>query len=191
MVERLNLNGRIMVDPQNFRRTNPNYTVSSIKNEDPDLLSEPDSEGEQSCWSSDSEGADSATDQVPKTRRKVVRQNDKKKSLAIVEVDVEDQGNEIRNSGDDEFDDADFTEEDYLIASPVVLGFSFAHKRWVEFDVAGIREIKFNENAFESLVLPDEQKQVVRALVESRSSDDSPTIADVIQGTSALCTCAL
>src|SRR5690606_26049330 len=35
----------------------------------------------------------------------------------------------------------EFTDEEYLIASPVVLGFAFAEKLWLEFTVSGIKDI--------------------------------------------------
>ena len=196
---KLNVDGRVMVDPRNFRRINPNYTVSSIKMEDPDLLSdsesEMDSDEEISLQESagGSVGGESGNNQfhqfeikkedLPKIRKKVVRSQRDKHSTMIVPVVVEEKGNEPMKAEDGAFDDERFTAEDYLIASPVVLGFSFSHKMWVEFDVAGLGDIKFAEEAFNSLVLPDDQKQVVRALVESHSSKDGKNIDDFIQGT--------
>lgn len=47
-----------------------------------------------------------------------------------------------------------------------------------------IAEIKFNPDAFESLVLPEAQKTIVRALVESHtgSNGSKVTFDDVIKG---------
>ena len=75
-----------------------------------------------------------------------------------------------------------FTDEEYLIASPLVLGFSFGEKQWLEFDVAKVKEIKWNENAWDSLVLKPDTKDLIRALVESRKYNAANTIDDVIQG---------
>lgn len=75
-----------------------------------------------------------------------------------------------------------FTDDDYLLASPVVLGFSFSEKEWLEFSVSRISEIKWNEDAWGSLVLPPETKDLIQALVKSRKNNLAQTIDDVIQG---------
>ena len=188
-IVKLNVDGRVMVDPENFRRINPNYTTSALKAEDPDILPESEPEEESSDGDSSDED-DDACDQcskgnkeAAKKRKKVVRHPNDKENV-IVEVDPEPKGNEVMKLEVDDFDEEKFTDEDYLLASPVVLGFSFQHKQWVELDVAGLRDIEFSEGAFESLVLPDDQKEVVRALVESHIRKDGKNITDVIQGMS-------
>jgi hypothetical protein len=55
-----------------------------------------------------------------------------------------------------------FTDEEYLIASPVVLGFAFAEKLWLEFTVSGVKDITWNEGAYDSLVLEDNTKAIVK-----------------------------
>ncbi|VUC22405.1 unnamed protein product [Clonostachys rosea] len=75
-----------------------------------------------------------------------------------------------------------FTDEEYLIASPLVLGFSFAEKQWLEFSVADIRDIQWSDQAWESLVLDPETKDLIRALVESRKFNAATKIDDVVQG---------
>lgn len=75
-----------------------------------------------------------------------------------------------------------FTDEEYLIASPLVLGFSFADKQWLEFNVARVKDIKWNDNAWDSLVLKPDTKDLIKALVESRKYNAATTIDDVIQG---------
>ncbi|KAA8900259.1 hypothetical protein FN846DRAFT_959205 [Sphaerosporella brunnea] len=77
----------------------------------------------------------------------------------------------------------ELTDEDYLIASPVVLGWAFNEKLWLEFPVQTVEDIAWNDKAFESLVLPDDQKAIVRALVESHTaSSGSNTIDDIVAG---------
>ena len=76
----------------------------------------------------------------------------------------------------------EFTDEEYLIASPVVLGFAFAEKLWLEFTVSGVGEISWNELAYESLVLEPKTKDIVKALVESHKYHAAESIDDVIQG---------
>ena len=193
-VVKVNVDGRVMVDPANFRRINPNYCVSTVKAEDPDLLPEDDS-----CCSSEDEEEDIDTDEesdnnqfdqfqmrekdIQKVRKKLVKDSDDDDELYVVEVLEEPKGNEIEAlGGENEVDPAKFSDEEYLTASPVVLGFSFGHKMWMEFDIAGLKEIQWDEGAFDSLVIPHDQKDVVRALVESHSYSASKNIDDVIQG---------
>ncbi|KND91654.1 ATPase family AAA domain-containing protein 3B [Tolypocladium ophioglossoides CBS 100239] len=76
----------------------------------------------------------------------------------------------------------DLSEEDYLIASPVVFGFAFSEKQWLEFSVSGVKDIKWNVKAWESLVLEPETKDLIQALVQSRKYHAAQTIDDVIQG---------
>ena len=181
-----------MVDPANFRRINPNYSVSTIKAEDPDLL--PDENCDSHSEKEEGQHTDDETDEnqfdqfavkkkdIRKTRKKLLKDSDDDE-LYIVEVDAEEKGNEIKNvDNENVIAEDEFTDEDYLIASPVVLGFSFGHKMWMEFDMAGLNEIQWNEGAFDSLVIPEDQKQVVKALVESHSYSASTNIDDVIQG---------
>lgn len=75
-----------------------------------------------------------------------------------------------------------FTDEEYLIASPVVLGFAFAEKLWLEFTVRGIKDITWNDGAYDSLVLEENTKAIVKALVNSYKYHPAKNIDDVIQG---------
>lgn len=197
---KVNINGRVMVDPAIHRRINPNYPISTVKPKDPDLFdsfcgSDSDDESGCGCDDSDSEGNE---DDKPMTRMKLVK--DKKGHYTLVTVEVDENGDEIRKENiakldneletsssteDTETEEADafkFTEEDLLIASPVVLGFAFSEKLWLELTVSGISDIDWNQSAFDSLVLPGNQKSIVRALVESHTFHAAENIDDVIQG---------
>lgn len=70
----------------------------------------------------------------------------------------------------------------HLLASPLALGFAFPDKLWLEFTVSSIHPIAFNSAAFDSLIIPPDQKRVVKALVESHSRTAPKNIDDVIQG---------
>ncbi|KAK9791916.1 hypothetical protein SCARD494_07323 [Seiridium cardinale] len=83
---------------------------------------------------------------------------------------------------DDKPSSREFAEEEYLIASPVVLGFAFAEKLWLELSVSGVSEISWNESAYDSLVLEPKTKDIVKALVESHKYHAAESIDDVIQG---------
>ena len=194
-VIKVNINGRVMVDPAIHRRINPNYPISTVKPKDPDIIDESEDEDDESCGCCDSSEEENQRppDQLadadePRTKMKLVV--DDNEHTHIVEVEVDENGNEIQKENIDQLpcqdpnasSEREFTEEELLIASPVVLGFAFSEKLWLEFTVSGINDIDWNEGAFNSLVLPDNQKSIVKALVESHTFQASRNIDDVIQG---------
>jgi hypothetical protein len=63
------------------------------------------------------------------------------------------------------------TNEDFLICTSTIPGFCFTTKRWCIFQVALINEIEFNLQAFEALLLPQHQKDMIHSLVRVHSSD--------------------
>ncbi|KAL5356784.1 hypothetical protein BJX96DRAFT_187457 [Aspergillus floccosus] len=189
-VIKVNINGRVMIDPAIHRRINPNYPISTVRPKDPDFLDasdDDDSDGGCCCAASDSDSDGYShhrrDSDAPRIRYKLVR--DKEGKPHVVEVELDENGNEIQKEDMEEVEDPsqrDFTEEELLIASPVVLGFAFSEKLWLEFSISGISEIEWNEDAFDSLVLPENQKSIVKALVESHTFCAAQNIDDVIQG---------
>ncbi|KAJ6094527.1 hypothetical protein N7467_002040 [Penicillium canescens] len=195
-VIKVNINGRVMIDPAIHRRINPNYPISTVRPKDPDLIDpseagfsggeDDDSEG-CCCGGSESDSEHGGASDTPKTVYKVVE--DEEGCTRVVEVEVDENGNEIQREKMDRLDgDAadpkprEFTEEELLVASPVVLGFAFSEKLWLEFTISGISEIEWDKEAFGSLVLPTNQKSIVKALVESHTFHAAENIDDVIQG---------
>ena len=200
-----------MLDPATFRRIKPNYQFSSIKPPDPDLLSNSESEHSTSSRLGSEEDSDGETDSEPDPfteptrkqakrikadlkkhfKKKLYRDEDESEQIRVIEVYVPDPAGDgpktlealdnARGEGEDAAKPS-FTDEDYLTASPVTLGFSFGEKLWLEFSVAGISDIRWNEDAFDSLIIPDDQKTVVRALVESHAWEAKCNIDDVIRG---------
>lgn len=199
MVLKHNINGRVMIDPAIFRRINPNYPISVIKPKDQDDLydfgscgcSDDDSDDENRPYEGPQNYGEDG-DERQRYRFKVIY--DEKSEPHLVQVPVDDDGNEIKTenleklpeNGEDANDEnktrQEFTEEELLIASPVVLGFAFSEKRWMEFSLSAVRDIEWNEGAFESLVLPENQKSIVKALVSSHKFHAAQTIDDVVQG---------
>ena len=200
-VAKININGRVMVDPGTFRRVNPNYPISVIKPKEGDdlidLFSGSEEEEECSCCEDedeDTKGAYGSTQQglqnedgsdyVPKYKYKRTELDSGGAVYLAVEVDSD--GEPIRAPQRvDQLDDRStkrFTEEELLLTSPVVLGFAFSEKLWLEFSLSGIKPITYNASAFDSLVLPPNQKDIVRALVESHKFNAAKTIDDVVQG---------
>ncbi|KAJ9634733.1 hypothetical protein H2204_006182 [Knufia peltigerae] len=60
------------------------------------------------------------------------------------------------------------TTQELLLTVPYVKGYAIKNKKWLWFYVDQIEPIRFADNAFSSLVLPSEQKSLIRAFVESQ-----------------------
>lgn len=194
-IVKVNINGRVMVDPAIHRRINPNYPISTVKAADPDILDDSDDESERSSCcesSSDEEGTgQKAGDQFGETDQPIMKWKlvkDEDDHYQVVQIELDGDGNVTQKEdinelpGQYETKEREFTEEEFLIASPVVLGFAFSEKLWLELTVSGINHIEWNEGAYDSLVLPDHQKSIVKALVQSHTFEGSRNIDDVIQG---------
>ena len=193
-VLKININGRVMIDPAIHRRINPNYAISTVKpKEDQDIYVPSDEEDEESCQcgsSSDEGGGDdntpSSSEESRQTRKRFKVVRDEEGQHHLIEIETDEQGDDIvqtdnlaalHGSAGDSFSD-----EELLIASPVVLGFAFSEKLWLEFTVSGISDVIWNSGAFDSLVLPDNQKSIVKALVSSHAFHPSRSIDDIISG---------
>lgn len=187
---------RVMVDPAIFRRINPNYYISPVKaQEEPIMLGSryPGEDDDEPC---SSESSDDGQAHIIKGRRA--------RRIAQALLGATSNGNEGQMSFDaeprsaelgindssgakDTQNDVDgtsptFSDDEYLTASPVVLGFAFSEKQWLEFTVDNIKEIIWNDTAWDSLVSEPETKDLVQALVKSRKFNAANTIDDVIKG---------
>ena len=194
-VLKININGRIMVDPAIHRRINPNYQISTVKPKEESEYPDPD-ESENSCGCEDSSDEDedgdqntpSSSEESRKQRKKfrVVRDENGQHHLVDIEsgdeVEGEDEVEKEKLDGRKDEIEETFSDEELLIASPVVLGFAFSEKLWLEFTVSGVSDIVWNEGAFDSLVLPENQKSIVKALVSSHAFHPSRSIDDIISG---------
>ncbi|KAI0672100.1 P-loop containing nucleoside triphosphate hydrolase protein [Trametes maxima] len=72
------------------------------------------------------------------------------------------------------------TDEELLIASPILYGFGLSDKIWLEFNVESITPISWNPEAFEGLVLPSDRKNLLRSLVEAHNA--GATFDDFVRG---------
>jgi hypothetical protein len=185
---KVNVNGRVMIDPAIHRRINPNYPISLVRPKEQDALTEDEESDEDACCVM---GCDSEVDgdqernledseEKVKYVTKVFKDNKGRLSLVRMTQDEAEDMNKEKLSKVETQDDAatggssdegkqenskkapEWTDEEYLIASPVVLGFSFGEKLWLEFTVSGVQEILWNEHAYESLVLEKKTKETVK-----------------------------
>ncbi|KAH7410601.1 P-loop containing nucleoside triphosphate hydrolase protein [Cadophora sp. MPI-SDFR-AT-0126] len=73
--------------------------------------------------------------------------------------------------------ETNISEEDLLICGFTLIAWHFVRKTWECYPVAGLELVKYNEDAFQSLVLPCEMKRTLASLVglqnkQSRHFDD-------------------
>ncbi|KAI1143267.1 P-loop containing nucleoside triphosphate hydrolase protein [Hypoxylon sp. FL0543] len=57
---------------------------------------------------------------------------------------------------------------------PFTLGYSLGRKQWCRFFVDYIRDVEWNPNAWDSLVLPEKEKHLLRALISSHAYRKKP-----------------
>lgn len=79
------------------------------------------------------------------------------------------------------------TDDQALLGSPLVRGYSFTEKKFLDFFVDKISPIEWNTSCFEQLVLPSQQKELVQALVSEhtqRVTGDSSAshFDDIVKG---------
>ena len=194
-VIKVNINGRIMVDPSIHRRINPNYPISLVRPKDHDLLSDDEGSDDESGGCCGCSSEDEVDDDGEKIKFVTKVFQDGKGNMQFVRMP---KSNEEEDGGKEQLDKVaakgedtpqedgeetgttttpeanktkpvpEFSDEEYLIASPVILGFAFAEKLWLEFTVSGVKEIQWNETAYESLVLEPKTKDIVKV---SRTAD--------------------
>lgn len=193
-VLKININGRVIIDPATFRRVNPNYPISLIKPKEADDLFSDSDDDDCSCCDDDSDkedafGGDEKLDNddfgggdKDKPRFKYKWTEDAQGEPQFVAVEVDESGEPIRSQELERVEKRTYTQEQLLLTSPVVLGFAFSEKLWLEFSLSGVNDIAWNDDAYGSLVLPDDKKTTVRALVESHKYHPAKAIDDVIQG---------
>ncbi|KAK4163374.1 hypothetical protein QBC43DRAFT_345274 [Cladorrhinum sp. PSN259] len=197
---KVNINGRIMVDPSIHRRINPNYPISLVRPKDHDIISDDEDSEEESGYGCGQDSDDDCggaggikfvtklyKDAKGKTASiRVAKPCDEdvsKEKFDKVRPEEDEKAEKEEDTGEgDDKKIPEFSDEEYLIASPVVLGFAFPEKLWLEFTVSGVNEIQWNDTAYESLVQETKTKDIVKALVESHKYHAAESIDDVIQG---------
>jgi hypothetical protein len=81
----------------------------------------------------------------------------------------------------DEVEDDSFSEDEMLLFFPGLYGFSLTSKCWCVFFVWNIKDLEYSNTAFESLVIPQHQKMMIRSLVNDHQNEHS-TFDDLIEG---------
>lgn len=76
------------------------------------------------------------------------------------------------------------SDDQRLLSTPIVRGYALKDKRWLEFYIDGVQDIKWDARAFDSLVLPHAQqdlKQLILAFADAHS-EHLDCFDDIIQG---------
>ncbi|TGJ83899.1 hypothetical protein E0Z10_g4853 [Xylaria hypoxylon] len=101
------------------------------------------------------------------------------RAQASIKVQAEDSDDEW-SEYDSEYDHEDLeapttvkhrrplTEEQLLLCTPVIRGYALRAKLWLEFFIDSVSEIVFNDNAFDSLVLPEGHKSLILAIAQTQ-----------------------
>ncbi|CUA74193.1 Larval serum protein 1 gamma chain [Rhizoctonia solani] len=72
---------------------------------------------------------------------------------------------------------------DLCLLPPMVFGWSFELRKWGQFMVEKLSPITFEPNTFSHLVLPEDDKEFIKALVEAQAvSGEVPAFEDVVPG---------
>lgn len=71
------------------------------------------------------------------------------------------------------------SDDDHLICAYWINGFSLTHKRWCQMAVEATEDVQWNHQAFQKLVIDEDRRQLIHALVKSHRND-ATTFDDVI-----------
>jgi hypothetical protein len=75
----------------------------------------------------------------------------------------------------------ELSEEELLICSHTISGFSLANKKWCLFLLDAIQDFEYNTRAFELLLLAPPQKKMIHSLIKIYK-DDRLDFDDIIKG---------
>ena len=158
------VDSRIIIDTYAWNRFNPDHQVSlsrfSSKNRDAiDTSSAITSEDEDDSW--DDEDGQETYDADGRS--------DYESEIGFTDA------NTTRTKP------SPLTEAQLLMCCASLRGYSMKNKKWLEFSIASVKDITFNDDAFESLVLPQDHKELILALTESQTKYKG-SFDDVIQG---------
>lgn len=84
------------------------------------------------------------------------------------EIDTPSQSTDTQYLNGKEMKRAPLSEEQLLHCTQILRGYALRSKRWLSFLVESVSEIVFNSQAFDSLVLPENQKELILAFAESQ-----------------------
>jgi hypothetical protein len=146
--DKYDVRGRIVIDTYGWNRFNPNHAifVTGFHQKDPHSFLPPTAFD---------------PDNIPPPK---------------LDVDIySDDDNEFGMPMDGRFADEDdstrrpsLTQEQKMICSPIIRGYALKEKIWLNFFVNSVQDIEWSTGAFEKLVLPKNQKELILGFTESQ-----------------------
>jgi hypothetical protein len=158
-----------MLDPVGYRQFNPESLISNVQL---DCLKRPASEDDDDHLG----GKEEENEMIPKyTASKQSHGTSSQLSQSTTTTEMANGLNRgtVASEG---IRKPTFTEDELLIVSPLVIGFSFPEECWLEFSLLGIQEIEWRKEDFRSLVLPHCIKEKVKDLVSHHQLHEAHTI---------------
>ncbi|TCD68283.1 hypothetical protein EIP91_011249 [Steccherinum ochraceum] len=76
----------------------------------------------------------------------------------------------------------ELTEDELMLTTPILYGFSLSDKLWLEFVVDFVEPFEWNNEAYANLVIPPEQKTILTTLVEAHNSGPAAKFDDFVEG---------
>ncbi|KAF2996284.1 hypothetical protein E8E13_005109 [Curvularia kusanoi] len=164
--DQYNVKGRIVIDTYGWNRFNPGSAVyvTPLSHKEP-VVEEPEDDGTCEEGEEDyDEGGEYEEEE---------------------DYDEDDGGMPIDGRFADEDDESSqpppLTEEQKLICTPLLRGYSLKNKLWLNFFVNCVEDIEWQKDAFDRLVLPKNQKELILGFTESQRKNRD-TFDDVIEG---------
>ncbi|EKG19303.1 ATPase AAA+ type core [Macrophomina phaseolina MS6] len=156
---RFSVNSRIIIDTYAFNRFNPNRKVRATRIKtlamQPQVLSDEEDDEDYDCYSDSDDSSDDERD------------------LVKPPAPVTPASGEPTEKG--------LSEDQLLICTDILRGYSLKDKKWMKFPIGGVKEIEWNEQAFDSLVAPPEQKDLILAFAQTQAKNKD-CFDDVISG---------
>ncbi|KAF8422936.1 P-loop containing nucleoside triphosphate hydrolase protein [Tirmania nivea] len=148
------INGRVMVDPNTFARINPYraINITSLQSTNPFKF-----ENEREWWNRDRDAFEDGHNGVK------------------IDLDINNTKHDITEKTIDRSGKfyIPLTDEQAAMVHPFARGFALTEKKWAEFAVADLKEVEWVPDAFNKLVLPEEQKELILSLVEAAPTDNA------------------
>ncbi|KAI9724291.1 MAG: hypothetical protein M1828_003715 [Chrysothrix sp. TS-e1954] len=163
--DRFNIKGRVVIDTASWNRFNPNSNVyvTSLGH------SGIDAAAGLGSGQNDDDGGD----------------NDDNDSDGYNSYDDEDESGMpldgyFPDDDEDQPQRTPLTKEQKLLCTPLLRGYALKEKQWLNLFVNCVHEIEFSSAAFEALVLPSDQKELILGFTEQQRSVSK--FDDVIEG---------
>ncbi|KAJ7140767.1 P-loop containing nucleoside triphosphate hydrolase protein [Mycena epipterygia] len=80
-------------------------------------------------------------------------------------------------------DGKSFKDDDLVLATPIVYGFSYTEKRWLEFNIEYVTYIEWNDEGFKNLAIDPDRRLLIQALVQSHANlREKGSVDDFVPG---------